>query len=313
MRHITLVILAALSVALPALASAHAAPAHAAPASARPGVAPAPVLAHGSVAPHARVAITSTTLLLPAGTPAPKGLAAEAVSAALERGLVAGGAEGLGAERVRQALTNHADLRGCVTASCLARVAALVQAGFTAQVRVRAVKGGFEATALLARGSDGHRVATLTRRCTGCQRAGALDLVAGLGEALGRQALQAARHPASGASAGPRPGTSRRGPRRCRICWITGAALAGAGALATVLGATFWGLDGHVYRSRPDYDRVWSTRDGGITTTALGLSALVAGGALLVYGLLRRRAAPAPRISVGVDPHRRVITVLGRF
>lgn len=262
-----------------------------------------------------RVVVTAVE----SSAPGPGALPAEALGAALERGLAAGGLDVIAHRRVDAALSRHPELRNCRAQACRARLGRILGARLCAEARLRGAGPRPQITVSIFCCATGAPLSIRTAQAPAGTSEQAAEAVVPLAE---RTAVEAAAAPTRRGSCAvglePAQGERRRALARSTLFW-SGVSLAGAGFLALAAGATLWGLDGRVYDRSPWLERVYETKAGGIVVTSLGIGALVGGVAMALWAWRRaaspgaRRPSPRAPLTVTVDPTRGVLGLSGSF
>lgn len=282
----------------------------------------------GAVAPG-RVVVTAVEPPGPGGSE----LGRESLQAALERGLAAAGLEVLSHARTHAALTRHPELRRCQSAACRAKLGRILDVPLCAQVRAQGDQRQLDVTVTVFQCAKEAPLASKSRQCRAGTGGQAEEAVSNLADEVGRAAASqlALAQEGAGKEVGTRSGDSPpgdgKGSRRFvpeehrRPLIISGLTLASVGLVATVVGSVVWALHGKVRSEDEDTLKLYQTRVGGVTTTSLGLAALLSGTVMAVIawrsaprsGQATKASTRAATYGVTVDPGRGVVGIWGQF
>lgn len=265
-----------------------------------------------------RVAVTSLTLFLKKAI----GLDAKQIYRIAERGLARGGLKVITSIQVQRGLATHAGLYGCETPVCLNRIGGYLRAPFCAKINVWEDAGKLQIALAITWSHSGLVAVKQTHDCRRCTAAKLRAALSGLSAVAGQRALSAYRaNPPPRLRPRPRalngvspPGTNATGATRRRARWfrIGGIVLIAAGGAAIAAGGVLLGVHGRVSRREPHNYYIHDTKVGGSVAVALGITSVIAGAALLIYGLVVK-GEPRPKVTLTFDPSRQTLGLQGHF
>ena len=248
------------------------------------------------------------------------------LASSLYGGLTGAGLRVFSDRRAHKALGGQSALLGCETNVCLKRIGELLETPLCANAVIEDSGGGtYRLELTITQASNGKRLAYQTRQCAPCTTREAAEALSQAAKAAGAAALARFR---AGSDVTPRPPPRRHARRRSpngdgrtktaaaspgRTLLTTGIALIATGVAATTTGAVLWGLDDHTTGCDQPLTRVcrFDTKLGGITGTVLGAATAATGVALLIYGLLKKKAPPP--LSMTFDPRQGAVLLQGHL
>jgi hypothetical protein len=203
------------------------------------------------------------------------------------------------ANEVDMLLSDKPDLLNCQKGSCLGQEAALLHVQQLIIPRLERIGGGYAISLALYDAQKRSFSAAVQERCVvaGCTPEGARELIGSAAERLWNELAPKSAPSREHVQSSERPVSPAVG----RAKWAT----LGLGVVGLVIGAALWGVDGHAVPQGdtcavagavggpPECERVYQTREAGITLISLGSALTISSIALFAVDARGKVAKPA--------------------